>query len=132
MTNFFKTCYRYFRLSDFLVVYDQSKQDALDMNVVSVTTREADSYLDDDLMTVELTGETAKAVRQAFGIKDENQKVFMDEETSHIGYSEWTDELDSTFVVRCGDQKKEFEQYDGNTAPLVRFVEWCESAKITS
>lgn len=102
------------------------------MKVVSETTREADSYLDDDLMTVELTGETAKAVRQAFGIKDESQKVFMDEETAHVGYSEWTDELDSTFIVRCGDQAKEFEQYGGSQAPLVRFVQWCESAKVAA
>jgi len=101
------------------------------MQVISATSRKAYSYLDDDLLTVELTGETAKVVRKAFGVEDESQKVFMDEETAHVGYSEWTDELYSTFIVRCGDQKKEFES-GPSIAPLVQFVQWCESAKLAA
>lgn len=92
---------------------------------ISVTYWDQDNYIDDEFAKMELKGETADVVRRAFGVTDSTLPVFLTESIMHVGYSEYTDEINHDFEVSCGYHHKTFSEDYGDLAPLAQFAQWC-------
>ena len=75
-------------------------------------------------VTYAIAGELGKRIRNAAGM-GEDTNVIIEEEAVSGGYSEYTQETDYTFEVRCGSFTKSFTGYRG----LHDMLKWLEESE---